>query len=93
MDTILIDGGVVVTMDPERRIIRDGAILIEGDRILAVGKSKQVKEQFPWTRSIDARDKVILPGFVDTHLHLSEHIVRSLIPDDAPDWPRPPTAA
>jgi cytosine/adenosine deaminase-related metal-dependent hydrolase len=86
MDKILIDGGLVVTMDPERRIIRDGAILIEGEKILAVGKSIQVKEQFPWTRKIDAREKVILPGFVDTHLHLSEHIVRSLIPDDAVDW-------
>jgi cytosine/adenosine deaminase-related metal-dependent hydrolase len=85
-DAILIDGGLVVTMDPERRMIRDGAVLIEGDRITAVGKSEQIKERFSWSRAIDARDKVILPGFVDTHLHLSEHIVRSLIPDDAADW-------
>jgi 5-methylthioadenosine/S-adenosylhomocysteine deaminase len=86
VERLLIDGGFIVTLDPERRMIQDGAILIEGDSIAAVGKSGQVKEKFKWTRLLDARNKVILPGFVDTHIHLSEHIVRSLIPDDATDW-------
>lgn len=86
MERTLIDGGLVITIDPERRMIQNGAILIEGDTILAVGKSDQVKEKFKWTRLLDARNKVIVPGFVNTHIHLSEHIVRSLIPDDAHDW-------
>lgn len=86
MERMLLDGGLVVTMDPQRRMIQDGAVLIEGDTILAVGKSEQIKSEFEWTCLVDARNKVILPGFVDTHIHLSEHIVRSLIPDDARDW-------
>ncbi len=86
MEKLLIDGGFIVTVDPERRMIQNGAILIEGDSILAIGKSDEVKKKFSWSRLIDARNKVILPGFVDTHIHLSEHIVRSLIPDDAKDW-------
>jgi len=86
MERLLIDGGWIITMDPERRMIQNGAILIEGDSILAIGKSEQIKEMFRGARVLDAHNKVILPGFVDTHIHLSEHIVRSLIPDDAKDW-------
>ncbi|MBW2058000.1 MAG: amidohydrolase family protein [Deltaproteobacteria bacterium] len=86
MERTLVDGALLVTMDPERRMIRNGAVLIEGDSILAVGKSDHVKERFKWRRRLDARNMVIVPGFVDTHIHLSEHIVRSLIPDDAHDW-------
>jgi len=86
MERLMIDGGLIITMDPERRMIQNGAIVIEGDSIVAIGKSEQIREKFKDARVMDARNKVILPGFVDTHIHLSEHIVRSLIPDDAKDW-------
>ena len=82
----LIDGGLIVTLDPERRMIEDGAVLIEGDRILAVGPSRQIKSNYEYSDSLNAANKVILPGFIDTHVHLSEHIFRSLVPDDAEDW-------
>ena len=88
MERTLLDGALVVTMDPGRRIIEDGAVLIEGDTIVAVGKSARIASEFTWDLRIDARDKVVTPGFIDTHIHLSEHIVRSLIPDDAADWMR-----
>lgn len=86
MGNTLIDGALIVTMDPARRVIQNGAIVIEGEKILAVGQSDQVKSDFTFTDRIDAEDKVVLPGFIDTHVHLSEHICRSLIPDDAEDW-------
>lgn len=97
MHRILLDGGLVITMDPERRMIENGAILIEGDAILAVGKSKDITSQFQWKERMDTRDHILFPGFVETHIHLSEHIVRSLIPDDdrnwMPDWLIPIYAA
>ena len=86
MGKTLIDGALIVTMDPIRRVIQNGAVLIDGEIILAVGQSDQVKSDFSFTNRIDAGNKVILPGFIDTHVHLSEHICRSLIPDDAQDW-------
>src|SRR5512139_1626164 len=82
----LISGGVVVTMDPERRVFRRGAVLIRGDKIEAVGKADEMEKRYKEADRLDADNKVILPGFVDTHVHLSEHIVRSLIPDDEHDW-------
>ena len=83
---LLISGGIVVTMDRERRIFRRGAILIEGDTIEAVGKSEDLEARYRDSERFDATNKLVLPGFIDTHVHLSEHIVRSLIPDDTPDW-------
>jgi 5-methylthioadenosine/S-adenosylhomocysteine deaminase len=82
----LITGGIVVTMDPGRRMFRKGAVLIRGDKIEAVGKADEMEELYKEADRFDAGNKVILPGFVDTHVHLSEHIVRSLIPDDEHEW-------
>jgi len=86
MEKTLLDGGLIVTMDPGRRMIEKGYILIEGDTIVSVGKSDRIRAEFEGAHRIDTRNKVILPGFIDTHIHLSEHIVRSLIPDDDRDW-------
>src|SRR5205085_8669856 len=58
---------------PELRelgIIRDGALLVEGDRIAAVGASSQIERQCARAEIVDATGKVVLPGFVDAHTHL-----------------------
>ncbi len=86
MKKLLIEGGIVVTMDPARRIIQQGAVLIEKDTIVAVGNVDEIKERYPEADRFDARNRLIFPGFIDTHVHLSEHIVRGLIPDDVSDW-------
>jgi 5-methylthioadenosine/S-adenosylhomocysteine deaminase len=83
---LLIKGGIVVTMDPQRRIFKNGAILVEGDTIKAVGTLKEMETRYKDALHFDATNRLIIPGLIDTHVHLSEHIVRSLIPDDAPDW-------
>jgi imidazolonepropionase len=53
-------------------IIEDGAVAISGDRIVAVGETKEILGQVKIgkeTEVIDAKDKVVLPGFVDCHTH------------------------
>jgi len=68
---ILIEQGIVLTMDPQRRIIEDGAVAIQGNRIADIGKSKELKSKFPNPRSvIDAKNKLIMPGLINTHVHL-----------------------
>jgi len=82
----------VVTVDRDRRILADGAILIEGRDITQVGGTREVRAARTPDRVIDGRDLVVLPGFVDTHVHLSEHLNRGLLLDDVPvdrylpDW-------
>ena len=73
----------VITVDGGRRIIRDGAILIEGGRIREVGKAADLAGRAA-DRVIDARHMVVTPGFVNGHMHISYgHVVRGVFPDDA----------
>ena len=89
---ILVEHAVVVTMDAARRIFLDGSVLVDGERIVQVGRAADVRPPAPVTRVIDGRGRLVLPGFVDTHVHLSEHLSRGLMPDDVPveryvpDW-------
>ena len=72
----------IVTVDETRRIIRDGTIVIEGDRIAHVGKAAELSGMAA-DRVIDAREMVVTPGFVNGHMHISyAHAVRGVFPDD-----------
>lgn len=72
----------VVTLDSERRIIRDGAILVENGRIHRVGKAADLADARA-DRVIDARHLLVTPGFVNGHMHISyAHPVRGIFPDD-----------
>ena len=68
----------VVTMDAERRILRDGAVAVDGDRIAAVGKTSDVERSFRGDDVIDARGKLVLPGLIDTHVHNTQQLGRGL---------------
>jgi len=52
------------------RIVKDAAIAIEGGKIAAVGKTATVKSNFKAAETIDAKEKTLIPGFVDPHTHL-----------------------
>jgi cytosine/adenosine deaminase-related metal-dependent hydrolase len=89
---ILIEHGTILTVDRERRILADGSILVDGRDIVQVGRAADVRPPRTPDRVIDARRRVVVPGFVDTHVHLSEHVNRGLLLDDVPvdrylpDW-------
>jgi cytosine/adenosine deaminase-related metal-dependent hydrolase len=72
----------VLTLDGGRRIIEDGSILVEGQRIGRVGKAAALADTRA-DRVIDARHLVVTPGFVNGHMHVSyAHAVRGIFPDD-----------
>ena len=71
-----------VTMDAERRIIADAAVLIRGDSIAAVGKAADLRETDA-DETIDARHFLAISGFIGGHMHISyAHAVRGIFPDD-----------
>lgn len=84
---LIIDRAIVLTLDAQRRILTDGAIAIDGDRIVAVGKTAEVRAKYAAKRSIDGSRRLVMPGLVNGHAHLNE-IARGLIPDDlkTSDW-------
>ena len=72
----------LLTIDPQRRIIQDGSILVDGNRITRVGKAAELADVSA-DRVIDARQMVVTPGFVNGHMHISyAHCVRGIFPDD-----------
>ena len=81
--TLKIDGvRYIVTMDPERRIIADGSVVITGARISQVGKAADLAG-VATDAVIDGRGMALTPGFVNGHMHISyAHAVRGLFPDD-----------
>jgi len=52
------------------KIIKDAALAIKNDRIIAVGKTAKIKSRFKGSQTIDASGKTVIPGFVDPHTHL-----------------------
>ena len=82
---LLITHGVVITIDAQRRIFSDGAVAVQGKRIVEVGHSAELEQKYAARRSIDARGGVVQPGFVDCHVHLSQHLGRGTIPDLWPE--------
>jgi 5-methylthioadenosine/S-adenosylhomocysteine deaminase len=80
---LLITDTILVTMDAQRRIIRDGAIAVQGDSIVAIGKSHDLRARFQARTLIDGSRFVITPGLVNTHVHITgEPLTRGLAPDD-----------
>ncbi|MFQ5915193.1 MAG: amidohydrolase family protein [Nitrospinota bacterium] len=84
---IFIAHGLIVTVDRERRIIKDGAIAVRGDRILEVGKTEDLRKKYEGKKVIDATHRVVLPGLIDSHFHVSNEGPKGYIPDDIPPWP------
>jgi 5-methylthioadenosine/S-adenosylhomocysteine deaminase len=84
---IMIEKGTLLTMDQQRRILTDGAIAIRGDRIAAVGKTAELRRGYQGKKTIDASNRLAMPGLVNGHAHLNE-IARGLIPDNlkTSDW-------
>jgi 5-methylthioadenosine/S-adenosylhomocysteine deaminase len=81
MSSILIKQGTIVTMDERDSIVR-GDLLIEGDRIASIGSNGQTGDTV-----IDASECVVIPGFVQTHIHLCQTLFRGSADDLALiDW-------
>ena len=82
---LIITNGTVITVDAQRRIYSNGAVAIHGNRIVAVGHSADLAQTYEAERVIDVRAGVVQPGFVDCHVHLSQHLGRGTIPDLWPE--------
>lgn len=78
MASILIEHGTVITMDPERRVIPDGAVAIDGDRIVDVGATDSVRARHSAPKVIDASRKVVMPGLIDCHGHAGHGLIKTI---------------
>jgi 5-methylthioadenosine/S-adenosylhomocysteine deaminase len=78
-DLFIRDADWLITVDAGRRIIRSGALAIENDRIVAVGKTEELERSHASaSRVLSARGKVVLPGLIDSHIHTAFQLSRGL---------------
>lgn len=69
----------LITVDGSRRILKDGAIAVDGNKIVAVGKTDELKSKYASAEHvIDASSCVVTPGLVNVHLHTAQYLARGI---------------
>jgi len=78
---LLVAGGTVVTMDPERRVVEDGAVAVRSDTIVAVGLRIELEARFVAKRRISTGGKLVMPGLINGHTHTPMTLLRGIKDD------------
>lgn len=88
MITQLLKNGIIVTVDTKRNVFFNGAIALDGSRIVAVGPSDEICAAYPDVEKvIDLEGKIVFPGFINTHNHLFQTLLKGLGDDMVlKDW-------
>src|SRR5579864_3151226 len=71
---VVLRNGTVLTMDDGHRVLRHSDVLVEGERIAAVGPNLGVPDG---TIEVDASGGIVMPGMVDTHRHMWQTAMRA----------------
>ena len=74
---VLLRGGHVLSMDPQIGDVFGGDVLLEDDRIAVVGHAVEASD----AEVIDATGCIVIPGFIDSHRHTWETVIRGIAPD------------
>jgi len=83
---LIIEGGTTVTVSP-KGTVRDSAVVVEDGEIIEVGKRDELKPKYRRYEKVDAKNKVIIPGLIDTHHHAAMSILRGYADDlDLKPW-------
>ena len=81
---LLIGNGMMVTRDPKTPYFTDGCVAIEETVIAAVGRTADLKLRYPGSKFIDAGGGLIMPGFVNAHMHYYSAFSRGMFTKDPP---------
>ena len=81
---LLVGNGKIITRDDAGSIMDNGTVAIEGKEIVEVGSTEALKAKYPGARFIDANGKLIMPGFINTHMHYYSTFARGMANDSPP---------
>ncbi|HEY0408265.1 MAG TPA: amidohydrolase, partial [Pyrinomonadaceae bacterium] len=83
----MVRGGTIVTMDGQRRVIEDGALVTSGGRIKAIGPRSEIEAKYTASETLDAVGRVVIPGLINGHTHIPMTLFRGLADDlDLQEW-------
>jgi putative selenium metabolism protein SsnA len=75
---ILIGNGRIVTRDKTCAFIENGAVLVDGKIIIETGESSALRAKYPGAEFIDAKGRLVMPGFINTHMHYYSTFARGI---------------
>jgi 5-methylthioadenosine/S-adenosylhomocysteine deaminase len=73
--------GWVVTMDPSRRVIENGAVAIAGDHIVEAGTRQAIDAKYSSSDRLDRPNAILTPGLINTHTHAAMSLFRGVADD------------
>ena len=76
MTSILVKGGIIVTMDPRHRILSDHSIIIDDGKFKAIGKTGEITRHSKTDEIVDASGSIVMPGLICSHTHLYGILLR-----------------
>lgn len=76
--SFILANGTVVTMNPRRDVLDGASLLVEGDRITAIGTAQGLAAREPGAEVIDVTGSIVIPGMVNTHTHLFQTLLKGL---------------
>lgn len=85
MRTLFENLNFAFTVDVDDRVIRDASMVIEDDRIADLGPVAEIARRHnrsTFDQIVDCTDRGVCPGFIDSHVHLSETLSRAVFPDN-----------
>jgi 5-methylthioadenosine/S-adenosylhomocysteine deaminase len=80
---IVVTGCDIVTLDEENTVVRDGAIAIDGGRIVWIGNAADASTHYRGNSTIDGRNRIAIPGLIDAHLHTAQQLLRGKLAEIA----------
>lgn len=86
MADLIISGAFIITMDPSRRVIPKGSIVIERGKIVAVGPTADIEDSHSASEVMHAEGKVMLPGLIDVHAHAGHGLIKTMGMEQGNHW-------
>lgn len=77
----IFSNGTIITMDRERRVLKNSSLVVDEGKIIYIGSKEEVDNKFKAKKVIDCKYKVILPGFIDAHGHAGHTFFRFVVKD------------
>lgn len=75
---LLIGNGSIITNDVNSPYIENGCVAIENNVIIQIGNSEALKNKYEAAEYIDAEGKIIMPGLINTHMHIYSAFARGI---------------
>jgi len=75
---LIIGNGTVLTFDKDSRVISNGGVVIEEENVIAIGETEKLISKYPEAEYKDVQGKIIMPGMINTHMHLYSTFARGM---------------